>query len=471
MRTSRHKQYEWTDEASQPTRQPSHLYHLAPVGAGTARVEGLTSYIARLADAHHAYPGELLVAEIVPRITSRNYLHWTASKTVRYPTGLSADTIWLNGASQLTHELVPILEALTLRSDLRYTTMLTWEEAISTVQLLKPYRAWCSHCLAAWQSEGKMLYEPLVWQLAPSRLCQQHNAPLDSICPHCQRTSRPLTARMQAGYCGHCLGWLGHGEPQGGEAVSLDEAELASQIWVESCLGELLTAMPNLEPPPTKEGLHEAIGSYATQLTRGNRWLLGRRLGITRNSFAAWYDGSHLPSLASLINLSRRLNTTPLRLLTEGENAATNVQLQFHFVGNAFAAKKLSQSKQFDAQEASRVLQRELASTSEPLGIEAIARKYGYNVPTLYKRLPDLCRALTAKHAEFVAEQRRHRQAELHAHVREAVFTMHQQGLNPSQTKVAKLVRSSGGVRWLPEFKDAYQAATAELAAGLAKEA
>ncbi|PZR98437.1 MAG: hypothetical protein DLM69_08650 [Candidatus Chloroheliales bacterium] len=46
---------------------------------------------------------------------------------------------------------------------------------------------------------------------------------------------------------------------------------------------------------------------------------------------------------------------------------------------------------------------------------------------------------------------------------------MHQQGLYPSQTKVAKLVRSSGGVRWLPEFKDAYQAAIAELNAQLAE--
>jgi hypothetical protein len=44
----------------------STLYALKPIGVGTPRVECLTSYIARLADAHCVFPGVLMEKIIVP---------------------------------------------------------------------------------------------------------------------------------------------------------------------------------------------------------------------------------------------------------------------------------------------------------------------------------------------------------------------------------------------------------------------
>jgi len=254
-------------------------------------------------------------------------------------------------------------------------------------------------------------------------------------------------------------------------AAPTNEAEFATQTWVVFCLGELLAAMPDLVSPPGKEGLRRSIGGYAARLTGGNRWLLGRRLGVTRTSFAAWYEGSHLPSLTSLLDLSQRLNTTPLKLLTNGETVAADVQLQLNLADNTVVGSKHARKGGFDIQAVGEVLKAELANTNGQQGIKAVARKYGYNVPTLYRHLPDLCRTLATKHSEYVAAQRGDREARLRADVRAAVLLMHEQGLKPYQTKVAELVSPNAGVRWLVEFKDAYRAAIAEIEAKLKMEA
>ncbi|HEY9803840.1 MAG TPA: hypothetical protein V6D25_26090 [Leptolyngbyaceae cyanobacterium] len=44
----------------------SRLHHLKPIGVGTAMVESLTGYIARLADSHSVFPGILISREIAP---------------------------------------------------------------------------------------------------------------------------------------------------------------------------------------------------------------------------------------------------------------------------------------------------------------------------------------------------------------------------------------------------------------------
>ena len=46
----------------------SHLYHLQPVGVGTAQVESLTSYLIRLAEVHDVSPGILLNRELLPKV-------------------------------------------------------------------------------------------------------------------------------------------------------------------------------------------------------------------------------------------------------------------------------------------------------------------------------------------------------------------------------------------------------------------
>nr|MCM0593874.1 TniQ family protein [Gloeotrichia echinulata DEX184] len=56
------------------TPKHSRLFHLEPIGVGTFYVESLTSYIARLAEAHSVLPGALLALEVKPLIKNAVYL-------------------------------------------------------------------------------------------------------------------------------------------------------------------------------------------------------------------------------------------------------------------------------------------------------------------------------------------------------------------------------------------------------------
>src|SRR5206468_10800189 len=106
----------------------SRLFHLEPVGVGTAEAESLTGYVARLAEAHGVRVRELVLHEILP-LLDRPHLAATHD-----PGLLSAfwrnETRALNGTRALARGLVRALARLTGRRDLRYLTLLTWTELL-----------------------------------------------------------------------------------------------------------------------------------------------------------------------------------------------------------------------------------------------------------------------------------------------------------------------------------------------------
>ena len=56
--------FEAWDLAVQPITARSRLYSLAPIGIGTAFVEGLSGYVMRLADAHAVSTGSFIAKEL-----------------------------------------------------------------------------------------------------------------------------------------------------------------------------------------------------------------------------------------------------------------------------------------------------------------------------------------------------------------------------------------------------------------------
>jgi hypothetical protein len=100
----------------------SRLYHLPPIGVGTPRVESLTSYVSRLAQAHSVTTGTLVTRDI--------------SYTIEHgkvPTHLCTDYMaakrageGVNSLTPTAREWVDALTLLTRRRDLLPLTMLPW---------------------------------------------------------------------------------------------------------------------------------------------------------------------------------------------------------------------------------------------------------------------------------------------------------------------------------------------------------
>ncbi len=105
-------------DLNKPTVPPrSRLYHLEPIGLGTSHAESLTSYIARLAEAHCLTPRLLLEREI-------NSSNIQSSKQNNL-FGIKKYSGEINGRGETATKLVQLLEKATLKENLRLLTLLT----------------------------------------------------------------------------------------------------------------------------------------------------------------------------------------------------------------------------------------------------------------------------------------------------------------------------------------------------------
>jgi hypothetical protein len=123
----------------------SRLYHLKPLGVGTPNVESLTSYLQRLANEHCVTTGKLIITEIARHCGRRSLTHKIES--ISQILGIGQRRTALNGTGLMAANLIHALEVLTLRQDLRFLTLLFWEQVLSVRSLLRRFRAWCPTCV------------------------------------------------------------------------------------------------------------------------------------------------------------------------------------------------------------------------------------------------------------------------------------------------------------------------------------
>lgn len=199
----------------------SRLYHLEPIAIGTPDVEGLTSYICRLAEAHCISPSILIKKEILPRFrksysigTREIYAIREDRETVVVST--IPKPIYrknLNEYGLLSWQYLEGLKLLTMRKDLEELVI---SHEVSKIlpgivdgEMVRDLRAWCPECFHTWCTANHPIYEPILWSIAAITICPYHHQPLQSRCPHCNKSQRPFTGRMLVGRCSQCLGSLG----------------------------------------------------------------------------------------------------------------------------------------------------------------------------------------------------------------------------------------------------------------------
>lgn len=177
----------------------SRLYALEPLGVATPYVESLTSYLARLAEAHSVSLRALVKQELLP-LLKRDYLSNSSFHCL--------DSFWveaaraLNGTGALAKDWVQSLEHLTLRTDLRFLTLLPWAAVLTQQRLLRLTRVWCPDCFTEWQTAGQPIYEPLLWNLNTVSVCLRHQRVLLERCsyPDCHATLPVLASFLRPLY-------------------------------------------------------------------------------------------------------------------------------------------------------------------------------------------------------------------------------------------------------------------------------
>ena len=375
---------------------PSHsrLYHLEPIGVGSPFVESLTSYITRLAEAHSVSIRALIADEISPLwkqiATSHNgYLDR------HYLKNFLRVSMVLNGFTTKTSDMVQALEQLTLRQDLRFLTMLTWRNVLSTRKLLKRARAWCPLCYEEWREKGQIVYEPLVWALEDVSICPGHRSKLQTLCPYpdCNLPQSPLAPHSQPGFCSRCSRWLGMPlQSQGERRSAPGNKEWEWEQWEVNAVGELLSSAPSLSIEPQRERMLSSINTYAEKLTSGKMLTLLNQVQYSPRAITSWlYEGVE-PQLGSLLHFCFDLGASPFRMLMGEveEVAVAKVRSK---------EKPKRQPRKFDTDRLRQALEAVLQGSEDlPPSLKEVARRLEYHPRQLQRHFPDLCRAITARY-------------------------------------------------------------------------
>ena len=394
------KAYPHLDTDASPLSPRSRLFRLEPIGIGTPDVECLTSYVARLAAEHCVSPRKLLCKEVLAP---------AGKATVHYSTSSIFSASLINGMGQLAALTVNTLERLTLRDDLRYMTMLSWGNVLSTHLLLRTNKAWCHICYGEWLNEGEPIYDPLVWAFKSISLCSRHHEPLRQLCPYCKRKLPLLTTFSYPGFCSKCQMWLGatvNGGQQDDEKLGTS-TERIKQITEAYSIGELLSCTVKLLPLPELKDFVANLTGYLNQVANGNINVFSDLVGIWSGTIRRLVSAETKLSLKMLCQLCSRLNISPYDLLS---NKGNKVISKSHlWVRNSVPSQKIHQIRKKPPQVKEVVPWNQAESEIQaicredpPPSLEAVARRFERHSGTIKNHFPKQSKLITIRYREYI---------------------------------------------------------------------
>jgi transcriptional regulator with XRE-family HTH domain len=383
----------------------STLYAPAPIGVGTAGCESLTSYLARLAEAHCVYPGVLLQQMLVPLMRD---LETQGSKAEEHPLWRrdGSGSHLINVTSPRARSALAALELLTRRTDLRGLALTALTDILPIRGLTRKTEAWCPLCYEEWQERGQVLYDPLLWMLREITTCARHGVRLHTHCPHCARSLPHLTWRSRPGYCAFCSGALFGSLEDGVQTVAVDSHEFAWQQWVTHALGSVVARLPGISIEPKRERIRQVVSDAGEHLADGNTAAFARSLGLPRGTVENWRQGKRIPEMDMLLRLCYRLDLSLCEMLFEGEERL-HPSLRDPVPPARFPSRKRTAINQ---ESIAQQLEQAASRTENPSpSLKEVGLRLGYQPTTLYKINRTACHAIAARHTAHLRQLREKR--------------------------------------------------------------
>ncbi len=283
------------------------LFPLPPIGYGTALVESLSGYIARLSQEHYLLISDFLEVacagstevSTVDRRTRRRLFH--------------ASSYQIDGSSVHSSRWVAALETATGISGLRNHTISPFV-GFSADSWLRAWKAWCPYCYEDWWRSGNTLYDPLLWSIKALAICPSHLCALVERCPCCQKKQRTLTNGYMVGKCGHCHAMLWETRFPGAIASAFQSSD-ELELWSAVEIGRLIGAIPSFPPSLDPMVICNTLQALINLVPSSNLDTVAACLGITRRSLTTWASGAVRPRLGGLCRLSFQLRAPLLDLI------------------------------------------------------------------------------------------------------------------------------------------------------------
>jgi TniQ protein len=356
----------------------SRLFHLEPIGLGTMKVESFTGYIARLAAEHHLSIPTLFYREIFGPKTAPNFLDNREA--------LRSSANQLNGMGKPAVTTVQALEPLTLRQEVRYTTLITWKDIFCENRALRRKRRWCPSCYEERRRRGEPVYELLLWSFRAIAACPWHNEPLSQVCPYCFTQLHFLTSFSRPGECSKCNAWLGKSsavKPVKFEGVNSWGA--SSSSFTANLIGEVLIHARAFAIPPTKQEFIANLTRYIDQTANGSTTSFSDLVCIPRSTVRSLLAGTTKPCLETFGQICAQLKVSLLDFFSSSNNAGLVKRRQAILrIATPRQKKKVPLSK------VRAILLAALQETPAP-SMEEVACRIGHCQPTIRYNFPELC--------------------------------------------------------------------------------
>ncbi len=420
----------------------SRLYHLEPIGIGTPYVESLTSYIARLAEAHSLTPIHLLKHAKDP--LSNKFSQQKNLFGVKHNTGE------VNGIGKTALELVNILEKATLRKDLKFLTLLIWSEVFPRKKLIKTRRYWCPLCYQNNLLNNQQIYEPLLWSLTVLKICPIHKILLQNRCDYCDQEFPPLASNFRVGFCSKCNRWLGKSSQSKDTKIDLSKEQLEWQNYVIVNVEKIIFTSFNLHKSFSRDAISKSLNIYIDQITRGNIAAFAKITGNPKNTVWMWSKGKSIPQLDVLLRICYFLDLSIIDFFEVDKLNSHHIKvLNYYTVLNKNKERhSKSKSKIDDDQIRKYLAQSILDNTVPPPSIREISQQLGYNRRVLQRKFPELCQSIAQKYLTHKKNKALEKINQYCLKVEAIATELYSQGIYPSEINVSQYINKPGYFRY-----------------------
>lgn len=424
------------------------LYQLQPIGNSELLTENLTSFISRLADSHGVSTGSL-ISQIVADFFQKKYIFDGQSRGIHK---VYNRTSAINGIGLMALDWVNTIETLTLVSQLQQLTLLNFKDVFPMRNLLRQSRAWCPICYEEWFSRGQTIYEPLNWVLDAVRVCHKHFSYLVTACPTCKRQVPWLDWSSRPGYCSKCNQWLGS-YLENSPGLKFEDNTIQWEIWVASNVASLLSSALH---KPSRQIVTHALSNCIKLITDGNVAEFARMLRLPKNTVWLWKTGKNLPPLDKLLRICYLTQIPLINFLNNNIPSSQDLDVRSVSFTNPDTPKL--PGRFFDVDRVFSLLENELLSHNyPPPSAKEIASRLDYDIRLLREHFPEICSAISRKHASYRKACRSRRVELLCREIQSTAFKLYGEGVYPTQTKVSAYLTKPGCFRELAARNALYE--------------
>jgi transcriptional regulator with XRE-family HTH domain len=284
------------------------------------------------------------------------------------------------------------MASLTGRTDLTVLTFRGLSGALAEGRLIRTVQAWCPACLQGWRERAQRIYRPLIWNLTDLRVCPDHGVALQTKCPNCGRSHRPLTRYPWNGECPKCRGWLA-------DAKTPNDPEAASE-WCRHGAAAVAQWVSTYADRPG----FASVGAFSTSVRRaverygwGGLSALGQVVGVDHSTVRGWADGSQVPSMASVLAMAFCFGVPVTDWLAKP--VALDLREPIRRLPSHDSVPIRRRLKQWNAEELKvRLAEARAQVAYPPPTLSALCKKLGIHASQASRRVPELAKEIVEHH-------------------------------------------------------------------------